>query len=158
MLNSATITANLPAADLGRARAFYADKLGLTASQELEGVMLVYRTAGGSTFSIYQTDYAGQAGHTLAQWHVDDVDAAVGDLKSKGVAFEHYDACRVSSGTTTLHRWERWVRRRGLKTARTTSSASMTAFRKRGPVSTPRSVANQDTDVSRRIGRGGWRA
>ena len=53
--------------------------------------MLVYRTAGGSTFSIYQTDYAGQAGHTLAQWHVDDVDAAVGDLKSKGVAFEHYD-------------------------------------------------------------------
>ena len=71
MLNNGTITANLPAADLGRARAFYADKLGLTPSQELEGVMLVYSTAGGSPFSIYQTDYAGQAGHTLAQWHVE---------------------------------------------------------------------------------------
>ncbi len=91
MLNNGTITANLPATDLGRARAFYADKLGLTPSQEFEGMMLVYRTAGGSTFSIYQTDYAGQAGHTLAQWHVDDVDAEVGNLKSKGVAFEHYD-------------------------------------------------------------------
>ena len=91
MLNNATITANLPAADLGRARAFYADKLGLTPSQELEGVMLVYSTAGGSPFSIYQTDYAGQAGHTLAQWHVEDVDAEVANLKSKGVAFEHYD-------------------------------------------------------------------
>ena len=91
MLSKGTVTANLPAADLGRARNFYAEKLGLTPSQELAGVILVYRTAGGSTFSIYQTDYAGQAGHTLAQWHVDDVDAEVADLKSKGVAFEHYD-------------------------------------------------------------------
>jgi predicted enzyme related to lactoylglutathione lyase len=91
MLNNWTVTANLPAADLGRARAFYADKLGLTPSQEFGEVMMVYRTAGGLTFSIYQTDYAGQAGHTLAQWHVDDVDAAVRDLKNNGVAFEHYD-------------------------------------------------------------------
>ncbi len=91
MLNNGTVTANFPAADLGRVRSFYGDKLGPAPSQELAGVMLVYRTAGGSTFSIHQTDYAGQAGHTLAQWHVDDVDAAVRDLKSKGVAFEHYD-------------------------------------------------------------------
>lgn len=91
MLTNGTVTANLPAADLGRARAFYADKLGLSPAQEFGGIMLVYRTVGGSTFSIYQTDYAGQAGHTLAQWHVDDVDATVTDLKSKGVGFEHYD-------------------------------------------------------------------
>ena len=91
MLNNGTITANLPATDLGRARAFYADKLGLTPAQEFGGMMLVYRTAGGSAFSIYQTDFAGRASHTLAQWHVDDVDATVGDLKTKGVAFEHYD-------------------------------------------------------------------
>ncbi|MEO7421543.1 MAG: VOC family protein, partial [Ornithinibacter sp.] len=73
MLDQATVTANIPAADLVRARTFYADKLGLTPHQEMEGVMLIYRTAGGSTFSIYQTQYAGQAGHTIAQWHVDDV-------------------------------------------------------------------------------------
>jgi predicted enzyme related to lactoylglutathione lyase len=90
MLEQGTVTANIPAADLARARAFYADKLGLTPSQELEGFMLVYRTAG-SAFSIYQTEYAGQAGHTIAQWHVDDVDAAVRDLKGHGVSFEHYD-------------------------------------------------------------------
>lgn len=91
MLDKATVTANIPAADLGRARAFYGDKLGLTPDQEIEGVMLVYRTAGGSTFSVYQTQYAGKAEHTIAQWHVDDVAAAVRDLKSKGVSFEHYD-------------------------------------------------------------------
>jgi predicted enzyme related to lactoylglutathione lyase len=91
MLDKANVTANIPAADLQRARAFYADKLGLTPSQEMEGVMLLYHTAAGSTFSVYQTEYAGQAGHTIAQWHVPDVDAAVRDLQGKGVTFEHYD-------------------------------------------------------------------
>ncbi len=91
MLDKATVTANIPAADLGRARAFYADKLGLSPVQEMEGVMCVYRTAAGSVFSVYQTVYAGQAGHTIAQWHVADVEATVRDLKAKDVTFEHYD-------------------------------------------------------------------
>ncbi|MFN2519326.1 MAG: VOC family protein [Jatrophihabitantaceae bacterium] len=90
MLNSATITANIPAGDLNRARDFYADKLGLTPAFEVQGVLLVYRTVGGSTFSVYQTEYAGQAGHTIAQWHVDEV-VEVRDLKAKGVNFEQYD-------------------------------------------------------------------
>ena len=91
MLDQGIVTANIPAADLTRAREFYADKLGLSPHQEMEGVILIYRTAGGSTFSVYQTEYAGRAGHTIAQWHVADVEAAVRDLKSKGVTFEHYD-------------------------------------------------------------------
>jgi predicted enzyme related to lactoylglutathione lyase len=91
MLTSGTVTANIPASDLERAREFYADKLGLTPSVEMENVMLVYRTVGGSTFSVYQTEYAGQAGHTIAQWHVDDVDEEVRNLKAKGVTFEQYD-------------------------------------------------------------------
>ncbi len=91
MLDKGTVTANIPAADLTRARAFYAETLGLTPSQEMEGVVMIYRTATGSTFSVYQTEFAGQAGHTIAQWHVDDVEAAVRELKDKGVAFEHYD-------------------------------------------------------------------
>ena len=92
MLNDATVTANIPAGDLKRAREFYADKLGLTPSAEIEqAALLVYSTAGGTTFSIYQTEYAGQAGHTIAQWHVDDVDQEVRDLTAKGVVFEVYD-------------------------------------------------------------------
>ncbi len=91
MLTTGTVTANIPAADLERARGFYADKLGLEPSQQMAGVMLMYRTDGGSTFTVYQTEFAGQAGHTIAQWHVADVDAEVKDLQSRGVAFEHYD-------------------------------------------------------------------
>jgi predicted enzyme related to lactoylglutathione lyase len=91
MLENGTVTANIPAADLKRAREFYADKLGVTPYSEFEGMMLLYRTAGGTTFSVYQTEYAGQAGHTIAQWHVDDVEQEVRDLKAKGIAFERYD-------------------------------------------------------------------
>ena len=70
---------------------FYADVLGLTPSREIDGIQLTYRTEGGTTFYVYATDFAGQAGHTLAQWHVDDLESEVRDLQAKGVAFEVYD-------------------------------------------------------------------
>ena len=90
MLNDSAITANIPASDLTRAKAFYADKLGLEPTQEAPGGV-VYKTAGGTTFFLYETDYAGQAGHTIAQFHVGDVEQEVEELKGRGVTFEHYD-------------------------------------------------------------------
>jgi predicted enzyme related to lactoylglutathione lyase len=95
MLNDSKVTANIPAADLDRARSFYADKLGLTPADENPGG-LVYRTAGGTVFFLYATEYAGQAGHTIAQFHVSDVAAEVKDLLSKGVTFEHYELPGIS--------------------------------------------------------------
>jgi predicted enzyme related to lactoylglutathione lyase len=91
MLNDSRVEANIPAGDIDRAKAFYADKLGLTPSGELVPGYLRYETAGGTTFNIYQTEYAGRAGHTIAQIHVGDVEKEVADLKAKGVAFEVYD-------------------------------------------------------------------
>jgi predicted enzyme related to lactoylglutathione lyase len=91
MLTNSKVTANIPASDLARARDFYADKMGLTPKEELPGDVLVYRTAGGTDFQLYRTDYAGQAGHTIAQWHVTDIESEVNDLKGKGVTFETYD-------------------------------------------------------------------
>jgi predicted enzyme related to lactoylglutathione lyase len=61
MLNDSKVTANIPAGDLARARDFYADKLGLTPTQELAAEVLIYKTAGGTEFQVYRTDYAGQA-------------------------------------------------------------------------------------------------
>jgi predicted enzyme related to lactoylglutathione lyase len=90
MLNDSKVEANIPAADLQRAKDFYADKLGLTPTQEMGGVFLTYETAGGTRFNMYETTYAGQAGHTIAQWHVADIESEVHDLQAKGVAFEVY--------------------------------------------------------------------
>jgi predicted enzyme related to lactoylglutathione lyase len=90
MLNDSVVTANIPAADLERARSFYADILGLTPASENPGG-LVFQTAGGTAFFLYETAFAGQAGHTIAQWHVADVEAEVLALQAKGLQFEHYD-------------------------------------------------------------------
>ena len=91
MLNDSKVEANIPASDLKRARDFYADKLGLTPTEEFGEEALAYRTAGGTAFNVYRTDYAGQAGYTIAQWHVSDIESEVRDLKAKGVSFEVYD-------------------------------------------------------------------
>ena len=90
MLNDSKVTANVPAADLDRARTFYADVLGLMPVSENPGG-LIYTTSGGTSFFLYQTEYAGQAGHTIAQFHVPNVDDEVRDLQAKGLTFEHYD-------------------------------------------------------------------
>lgn len=90
MLNDSKVTANVPAADLERAKRFYEDVLGLTPVSEDQGGY-IYTTAAGTTFFLYLTDFAGQAGHTIAQWHVTDVSAEVDELKAKGLTFEHYD-------------------------------------------------------------------
>ena len=79
MLTSSKVTANVPVSDLDRARRFYADVLGLTPANENPGG-LVYTTSGGTTFFLYQTEYAGKAGHTIAQWHVNSVDDEVREL------------------------------------------------------------------------------
>ncbi|MCU1615336.1 MAG: Glyoxalase/bleomycin resistance protein/dioxygenase [Frankiales bacterium] len=91
MLTNSRVEANIPAGNLRRAREFYSDKLGLEPFEEMEGVQLAYETAGGTRFTIYETQYAGQAGHTIAQWHVDDIESEVRDLQAKGVIFEVYD-------------------------------------------------------------------
>ncbi len=113
MLTDSTVTANIPAADLTRARTFYADKLGLSPSGENPGG-LVYTTSTGSSFFLYETAFAGQAGHTVAQWHVPDVAAEVAELVARGVSFEHYEMPGVSwegdvasMGGTTHAAWFR---------------------------------------------------
>ena len=91
MLKDSRVEANIPASDLDRAREFYADTLGLTPRREFGDEAVVYETAGGTRLNVYKTAYAGQAGHTIAQWHVADIQSEVRELKAKGVVFEVYD-------------------------------------------------------------------
>jgi hypothetical protein len=50
-----------------------------------------YRAGGGTHLNLYETQYAGQAGHTVAQWHVEDVETEVRELKARGVSFQVYE-------------------------------------------------------------------
>jgi predicted enzyme related to lactoylglutathione lyase len=82
-------TVRLPAQDLDRARAFYADKLGLEPVEERPGG-LRYR-CGGTVFSLFASTGAASGEHTQVGWAVDDIEAAVAELRDRGVVFEEYD-------------------------------------------------------------------
>ncbi len=79
----------IPAKDLDGTRRFYEDILGAKVVTEDPGGIL-YKS-GDSTFSVYPTEFAGTAQHTLGAFMVTDVEAAVADLRAKGVTFEEYD-------------------------------------------------------------------
>jgi catechol 2,3-dioxygenase-like lactoylglutathione lyase family enzyme len=80
----------LPAADLNRAKKFYADKLGLKPSTESPGG-LFYVTGGGTRFILYPTPNPTRGGHTQMGIAVQDVKKTVSELQAAGVVFEEYD-------------------------------------------------------------------
>jgi catechol 2,3-dioxygenase-like lactoylglutathione lyase family enzyme len=90
MLGGKDAAATLAVSDLERSRDFYENTLGLTPVEEPPGGIL-YKS-GNSVVLVYPSEYAGTNKATAASWAVgDDFDAIVENLKSKGVAFEHYD-------------------------------------------------------------------
>jgi predicted enzyme related to lactoylglutathione lyase len=80
----------LPAADMERAKKFYAEKLGLTPATEGEGGIF-YELEGGTRFILYPTPNPTRAGHTQIGFATDDIEAEVNELRSRGVEFEEYD-------------------------------------------------------------------
>jgi catechol 2,3-dioxygenase-like lactoylglutathione lyase family enzyme len=89
-LRDSRVAARLPAQDLERARAFYAEKLGLEPVDERPGGLL-YRVAGGE-FALFLSTGRASGDHTQMGFEVADIEATVAELKGRGVVFEDYDA------------------------------------------------------------------
>jgi catechol 2,3-dioxygenase-like lactoylglutathione lyase family enzyme len=89
MLRDSKVATRLPALDLERARAFYAEKLGLQPVEERPGG-LKYACASG-VFVIFQTVGRPSGDHTQMAFEVDDLDAVVAVLRQRGVEFEDVD-------------------------------------------------------------------
>jgi len=91
MLANKDVAANIAVKDLTRAQKFYAGTLGLKEAGREGEEVIAYRS-GNSTVLVYRSDYAGTNKATCMTWIVgDEVDKIARELKSKGVAFEHYD-------------------------------------------------------------------
>jgi catechol 2,3-dioxygenase-like lactoylglutathione lyase family enzyme len=89
MLATSDVSARIPAEDLERAKAWYADKLGLRPSEERPGG-LRYR-CGNGWFALFQSSGSASGDHTQMAWEVDDIEAAVKELRGRGVVFEELD-------------------------------------------------------------------
>jgi catechol 2,3-dioxygenase-like lactoylglutathione lyase family enzyme len=83
--------ARIPTQDLTRARRWYAEKLGLEAAEERPGG-LRYESESG-VFCLYTSAGASDGSFTQMGFYVDDVEAAVAELRARGVVFEEYDGC-----------------------------------------------------------------
>lgn len=90
LLAQGRVAARLPARDLGRARRFYAEKLGLEPVDERPGGLL-YR-CGGVDFALFLSAGASPGTFTQMGWEVADLAAVVSELRRRGVTFEEVDA------------------------------------------------------------------
>jgi catechol 2,3-dioxygenase-like lactoylglutathione lyase family enzyme len=89
MLQHSKVATRLPAQDLERARAFYAEKLGLEPIEERPGG-LKYK-CGNGYFALFESTGAPSGEHTQMAWEVDDLDAVMSELRRRGVGFEDVD-------------------------------------------------------------------
>jgi predicted enzyme related to lactoylglutathione lyase len=78
--------------DIEAAKQFYGETLGLgvTVLSEEYGVTSIQLAGGRDTLVYAKPDFA-PATYTILNFEVDDVDAAVDELASKGVSFERYE-------------------------------------------------------------------
>jgi catechol 2,3-dioxygenase-like lactoylglutathione lyase family enzyme len=105
MLGSCEVIAFGATAQPAKAKEFYENILGLRLVSE-EPFALVF-DANGTMLRIAKVQVVNPARHTIFGWLVPDVRHTVGELKAKGVIFEHYDGlpqdemgiCRFPGGS-----------------------------------------------------------
>jgi catechol 2,3-dioxygenase-like lactoylglutathione lyase family enzyme len=92
MLSRHTPVATLPAKDLTKARGFYEDILGLSASRDDMGGV-AYSSGSGQLF-VYPSAFAGTNQATAVSFDVPtaEFDDEVAELRSKGVEFLTFEA------------------------------------------------------------------
>ena len=76
--------------NLAAAKKFYEGTLGLKQIDAEGDEVAVYQN-GDTRLNVYRSQFAGTNKATAVTWAVDDVEREVSELKSKGVAFEHYN-------------------------------------------------------------------
>jgi catechol 2,3-dioxygenase-like lactoylglutathione lyase family enzyme len=90
----ANVEAIVPVSDLDRAIEFFRDTVGLELVERLDlpqNPMARFSAGGNGTIGVYESVGAGQSRATVAALVVDDIYAAVDELRGRGVTFEEYD-------------------------------------------------------------------
>jgi predicted enzyme related to lactoylglutathione lyase len=91
MLENSKAYSGFAVDDLGEAREFYGETLGLKTTVLDEENLLALNLAGGRDTLIYRKPDFVPATYTILNFPVEDVDAAVDELAGRGVRFETYE-------------------------------------------------------------------
>ena len=94
-LATSSAYAVLPAEDIGRARKFYEEKLGLEVESPSSSEFFV-SAGSGTKFMVYERART-KAEHTVMTFVVDDLKTTMSDLASRGIVFEEYDLPSVKT-------------------------------------------------------------
>lgn len=76
--------------DMDKAKEFYGQTLGLQTSDEAGGIMVLH-LAGDQPTIVYPSPGMTPASYTILNFRVDDIDAAVDELSTRGVEVERYE-------------------------------------------------------------------
>src|ERR1043165_9399319 len=91
MLTNSPFYAGFAVDDLAKANEFYGTTLRVFDVSEIGSGLLSLRAANGYAVLIYLKPGHQPAAHTILNFPVDDIEAAVDELRAKGVEFEQYD-------------------------------------------------------------------
>jgi catechol 2,3-dioxygenase-like lactoylglutathione lyase family enzyme len=90
--------------DLQKAKQFYGETLGIEVVETPEGLEL--HIAGGTPVFVYPSDNYTPPKHTVLNFPVEDVEAAVDELAKRGVSMEHYDLPDIKTDEKGIFRGE----------------------------------------------------
>ncbi|HEX4907092.1 MAG TPA: VOC family protein [Actinomycetes bacterium] len=111
MLGEHPITPVLLAKDLGAAREFYHDRLGLEILTEGDDA-IVFKCGGGTHLDVTRSTVGTADEQTQASWQVQDLRAEVAELRSRGVEVQEYDmpGLKTEDGIADLgFAWMAWI-------------------------------------------------
>ncbi len=101
MLGDKDMVVIIAVKDMGTAKKFYGDTLGLKFMEEDPGGAM-YKS-GSSRVFVYPSQYAGSDKSTHGGWTVDDIEATVEELQGKDVKFEEYDNLPETKREGAIH-------------------------------------------------------
>jgi catechol 2,3-dioxygenase-like lactoylglutathione lyase family enzyme len=90
-LTESPVAVMLATTDHGRAREFYAGRLGLVSDGVNQDGELMFQLAGGSELVLRELPDARPSANTALSFEVVDIAAEIRGLEERGVTFEDYD-------------------------------------------------------------------
>jgi catechol 2,3-dioxygenase-like lactoylglutathione lyase family enzyme len=98
LLRSAMIVTTVAVSDLEASAAFFRDRLGLEVLET--GPFAIRFACGGGQISVRR----GQpnVGQTVGHFEVEDLDAVMADLASRGITFEDYETPKTVNGVAQI--------------------------------------------------------